>query len=156
MRFFINLEDNNILEFDEENDSYNIISPIYEYMQNNETIKNILKDKFDSILEVFKDSPNKTNQIINKNLNQKMIKIKTNLAQEFKELWQTINKKSKIVYKNIKNDELINAVVTKFNNQKIEPNLIYLETKKYDTQKNKNINENNKMNIIWNYRQIFL
>lgn len=142
MRFFINLEDNNILEFDEENDSYNIISPIYEYMQNNETIKNILKDKFDSILEVFKDSPNKTNQIINKNLNQKMIKIKTNLAQEFKELWQTINKKSKIVYKNIKNDELINAVVTKFNNQKIEPNLIYLETKKYDTQKNKIITEN--------------
>ena len=136
-RFFSHLRDNNILEFDEENDSYNIISPIYEYMQNNETIKNILKDKFDSILEVFKDSPNKTSQIINKNLNQKMIKIKTNLAQEFKELWQTINKKSKIVYKNIKNDELINAVVTKFNNQKIEPNLIYLETKKYDTQKNK-------------------
>ncbi|MDD7513987.1 MAG: DEAD/DEAH box helicase family protein, partial [Campylobacter lanienae] len=109
-RFFIHLQDNNILEFDEENDSYNIISPIYEYIQNNETIKNILKDKFDSILEVFKDSPNKTSQIINKNLNQKMIKIKTNLAQEFKELWQTINKKSKIVYKNIQNDELINAV----------------------------------------------
>lgn len=142
MRFFIHLQDNNILEFDEENDRYNIISPIYEYMQNNETLKNLLKDKFDSILEVFKDSSNKTSQIINKNLNQKMVKIKTNLAKEFKELWQTINKKSKIVYKNIQNDELINAIVAKFNNQKIEPNFIYLETKKYDTQKNKIITEN--------------
>lgn len=141
-RFFTDLENDGILEFDEENDRYNIISPIYEYMKDNKKLKELLKNKFESILEVFKDSPNKTSQIINKNLNQTMINIKINLANEFKELWKTINKKSKIVYKNIKNDELINAVVTKFNNQKIEPNLIYLETKKYDTQKNKIITEN--------------
>ncbi|HDX8147326.1 TPA: DEAD/DEAH box helicase, partial [Campylobacter fetus] len=141
-RFFTDLENDGILEFDEENDRYNIISPIYEYMKENQSLKELLKDKFDPILEVFKDSSNKTSQIINKNLSSKNIKIKNHLAKEFKELWQTINKKSKIIYKNIKTDELIKSVVNKFNHIKLDPNFIYLETKKYDAQNNKIITEN--------------
>ncbi|RUT51166.1 restriction endonuclease [Campylobacter fetus] len=141
-RFFTDLENDGILKFDEGNDRYNIISPIYEYMKENQSLKELLKYKFDPILEVFKDSPNKTSQIVNKNLSSKNIKIKKHLAKEFKELWQTINKKSKIIYRNIKTDELIKSVVNKFNHIKLDPNFIYLETKKYDAQNNKIITEN--------------
>ncbi|WP_162166455.1 DEAD/DEAH box helicase family protein [Campylobacter fetus] len=153
-RFFTDLENDGILEFDEENDRYNIISPIYEYMKENQSLKELLKDKFDPILEVFKDSSNKTSQIINKNLSSKNIKIKNHLAKEFKELWQTINKKSKIIYKNIKTDELIKSVVNKFNHIKLDPNFIYLETKKYDAQNNKIITENTQTIDKITYRDI--
>ncbi|ANE36057.1 type III restriction/modification system, res subunit [Campylobacter iguaniorum] len=153
-RFFIHLQDNNILDFDEENNRYNIISPLYEYMQNSEIIKNILKDKFIPILEVFKDSANKTSQIINKNVKSQNIKIRSNLANEFKELWQTINQKSKIIYKNIQTQNLIDDVVLEFNKTTIEKTLISLETKKYNAQKDKIVIENTKIIDEINYQNL--
>ena len=101
-RFTIALEYLGLAEFDEESDTFKIISPIYEGIINDDKIKNLLKDKFDRILEAFKEPTNKHSQIINSNKKEEKIKIKKNLAKEFKELWQTINKRAILTYNNIK------------------------------------------------------
>lgn len=66
-RFTIALEDLGLAEFDEESDTFKIISPIYEGIINDDKIKNLLKDKFYRILEAFKEPTNKHSQIINSN-----------------------------------------------------------------------------------------
>ena len=72
-RFTIALEDLGLAEFDEESDTFKIISPIYEGIINDEKIKNLLKDKFDRILEAFKEPTNKHSQIINSNKKEEKI-----------------------------------------------------------------------------------
>ena len=109
-RFTIALEDLGLAEFDEESDTFKIISPIYEGIINDDKIKNLLKDKFDRILEAFKEPTNKHSQIINSNKKEEKIKIKKNLAKEFRELWQTINKRAILTYNNINKDILLREI----------------------------------------------
>ncbi len=109
-RFTIALEDLGLAEFDEESDTFKIISPIYEGIINDDKIKNLLKDKFYRILEAFKEPTNKHSQIINSNKKEEKIKIKKNLAKEFKELWQTINKRAILTYNNINKDILLKEI----------------------------------------------
>ena len=61
---------------------------------------------------------------------------------EFKELWETINKKSIIVYKDLNEEELINSISKEFNKLKInEVNIKYL-SQEYDAENNIIINKN--------------
>lgn len=136
-RFTIALEDLGLAEFDEESDTFKIISPIYEGIINDEKIKNLLKDKFYRILEAFKEPTNKHSQIINSNKKEEKIKIKKNLAKEFKELWQTINKRAILTYNNMNKDILLREITKRFNNEKIEKEKIIYEKKVYDTKHNK-------------------
>ena len=115
-RFTIALEDLGLAEFDEESDTFKIISPIYEGIINDDKIKNLLKDKFYRILEAFKEPTNKHSQIINSNKKEEKIKIKKNLAKEFKELWQTINKRAILTYNNINKDILLKEITKRFKN----------------------------------------
>lgn len=140
-RFTIALEDLGLAEFDEESDTFKIISPIYEGIINDDKIKNLLKDKFYRILEAFKEPTNKHSQIINSNKKEEKIKIKKNLAKEFKELWQTINKRAILTYNNINKDILLKEITKRFNNEKIEKEKIIYEKKVYDTKHNKIITE---------------
>lgn len=119
-RFTIALEDLGLIEFDEDNDNYKIVSSIYDGIAENETIKNLLKDKFYRILEAFKEPTNKHSQIINSNKKEEKIKIKKNLAKEFKELWQTINKRAILTYNNINKDILLKEITKRFNNEKLK------------------------------------
>ncbi len=140
-RFAIILQDSNIVEFDEAEDNYKIISPIYEGIKNNEDIKDslkkLLKDKFDKVLEIFKEPANKHPQIINSNKKEDKIKIKKNLAKEFRELWQTINKKAVITYNNINKQTLIKEITKRFNDTKIDKEIITYEKKVYDAKLNR-------------------
>ena len=153
-RFTIALEDLGLAEFDEESDTFKIISPIYEGIINDEKIKNLLKDKFDRILEAFKEPTNKHSQIINSNKKEEKIKIKNNLAKEFKELWQTINKRAILTYNNINKDILLKEITKRFNNEKIEKEKIIYEKKIYDTKHNKIITEEVKSFAIKDYSKI--
>ena len=135
-------------EFDEESDTFKIISPIYEGIINDDKIKNLLKDKFYRILEAFKEPTNKHSQIINSNKKEEKIKIKKNLAKEFKELWQTINKRAILTYNNINKDILLKEITKRFNNEKIEKEKIIYEKKVYDTKHNKIITEEVKTGIF--------
>ncbi|WP_288520915.1 hypothetical protein [uncultured Brachyspira sp.] len=153
-RFTIALEDLGLAEFDEESDTFKIISPIYEGIINDDKIKNLLKDKFYRILEAFKEPTNKHSQIINSNKKEEKIKIKKNLAKEFKELWQTINKRAILTYNNINKDILLKEITKRFNNEKIEKEKIIYEKKVYDTKHNKIITEEVKSFSIKDYSKI--
>ncbi|MCQ2864565.1 DEAD/DEAH box helicase family protein [Helicobacter pylori] len=144
-KLFVELENSNALEFDETNDTYKIIAPIYEMMQNNEKIKNLLgAEKFSAVLSAFKmaeDPTNKRDQIINANQPQEKVKIRQNLAKEFKELWQTINAQSQLSYQNIQKNKLIESIAKAFNESHVMCEAITFESKRYDPQTNRIITE---------------
>ena len=136
-RFLIALEDLNLVEFNENSNIYKIIAPIYEAIKENENLKRLVGDKFECVLESFKVINNTKEQVQNANLPKERVKIKTNLAQEFKELWQSINQKSILVYKNIQEQSLIEAIAKSFNQNKIPKESIVFESKIYDVKTNK-------------------
>ncbi|WQY04560.1 DEAD/DEAH box helicase family protein [Helicobacter pylori] len=149
------LEILNALEFDETNDAYKIIAPIYETMQNNEKIKNLLgAEKFSAVLSAFKmaeDPTNKRDQIINANQPPEKVKIRQNLAKEFKELWQTINAQSQLSYQNIQKNKLIESIAKAFNESHVMCEAIIFESKRYDAKTNQIITEQSNTLKIKNY-----
>ncbi|MCQ2634954.1 DEAD/DEAH box helicase family protein [Helicobacter pylori] len=149
------LETLNAVEFDETNNAYKIIAPIYETMQNNEKIKNLLgAEKFSAVLSAFKmaeDPTNKRDQIINANQPPEKVKIRQNLAKEFKELWQTINAQSQLSYQNIQKTKLIESIAKAFNESHVSTEVIKIESKRYDPKTNKIITEQSNTLKIKNY-----
>ncbi|GAA8811591.1 DEAD/DEAH box helicase family protein [Helicobacter pylori] len=140
------LETLNAVEFDETNNAYKIIAPICETMQNNEkTIKDFLSDEeYRAVLSAFKMAENPTNkrdQVINANQPQEKVKIRQNLAKEFKELWQTINAQSRISYQNIQKTKLIESIAKAFNESHVSAETIIFESQWYDPKTNRIITE---------------
>ncbi len=140
------LETLNAVEFDETNNAYKIIAPICEIMQNNEErIKSFLSDEeYHVVLSAFKmaeDPTNKHDQVINANQSQEKVKIRQNLAKEFKELWQTINAQSQLSYQNIQKTKLIESIAKAFNENHVSAEVIKFESKRYDPKTNKIITE---------------
>ncbi|MFP6085585.1 DEAD/DEAH box helicase family protein [Helicobacter pylori] len=154
-QFCIELENSNALEFDETNDAYKIIAPIYETMQNNEKIKNLLgAEKFSAVLSAFKMAENPTNkrdQVINANQSQEKVKIRQNLAKEFKELWQIINAQSQLSYQNIQKNKLIESIAKAFNESHVMCEAIIFESKRYDAKTNQIITEQSNTLKVKNY-----
>lgn len=139
-KFLDKLEDLKFLEFDEESDSYKIIAPIYEALQN-ESIKELLGEHYQQILEAFKPRENKNDYVVNANKPKEQINIKPHLAKEFKELWQSINAQAKIIYENIQEENLIESIVESFNKTSISKEQILYEKKVYDTKNNRIITQ---------------
>lgn len=136
-RLLMKLEDLNLVEFDELGNIYKIIAPIYEAIKDNEDLKKLLNNKFDSILESFKNLNTTKEQVQNANAPKEKVKIRQTLAEEFKELWNTINQKSLIVYQNINQDSLIQSIAKEFNKIQIQKEMIAFESKIFDTENNK-------------------
>ncbi|GAA7095978.1 restriction endonuclease [Helicobacter pylori] len=150
------LETLNAVEFDETNNAYKIIAPICEIMQNNEErIKDFLSDEeYRAVLSAFKmaeDPTNKRDQIINANQPPEKVKIRQNLAKEFKELWQTINAQSQLSYQNIQKNKLIESIAKAFNESQVMHEVIIFESKRYDAKTNQIITEQSNTLKIKNY-----
>ncbi len=150
------LEELNAVEFDETNNAYAIIAPICETMQNNEEkIKSFLSDEeYHAVLSAFKMAENPTNkrdQIINANCPQEKVKIRQDLAKEFKELWQTINTQASISYQNIQKTKLIESIAKAFNESHVIREAIVFESKRYDPQTNRIITEDSDFLKFKNY-----
>lgn len=126
-----------VIEYNEENNTYKIISPIYEAIKDNEEAKEILGDDFEWVLEQFKESDNKHDQLINANKSQEKVQIRKELAKDFKALWRTINAKAQLTYYNIQKQALIDSIAQAFNQAKIEKESIRYERKIYDAKHNK-------------------
>lgn len=135
-RFQTALEDLGLIEFDKENNNYKIVSSVYDGIKYDDSIKNLLGDKFDRILDAFKEPSNKHTQIKDENRDEEKIKIRKNLAKEFRELWRTINQKAILTYNNINKESLIKEIVKKFNAINIPEETIVYEKKIYDAKKN--------------------
>lgn len=139
-KFLVKLEDLKFLELDKESDSYRIIAPIYEALQE-PSIKELLKEHYNQVLEAFKPRENKNDYMQNANKPKEQINIKPHLAKAFKELWQSINAQAKIVYENINQKHLIESIIKSFNANPIAKEQILYEKKVYDSKNNKIITQ---------------
>ncbi|GAA7660605.1 DEAD/DEAH box helicase family protein [Helicobacter pylori] len=160
-KFCDTLETLNAVEFDETNNAYKIIAPICETMQNNkEVIKDFLSDEeYCAVLSAFKMAENPTNkhdQVINANQSQEKVKIRQNLAKEFKELWQTINAQSRISYQNIQKTKLIESIAKAFNESHVSAEAIKFENQWYDPKTNRIITEQSSTLKIRDYANALL
>ena len=118
-----------------------IQSSIQDFLKNNRNELDIVSDfnntekindeRYNEILKIFTD--NKP-PITDKNKKNKKVKIRQEKWQEFKEIWETINKKSKIVYKDIQEKEIIEQVAEKFNDEQIPPIQTKIYKEVYNTQ----------------------
>lgn len=61
--------------------------------------------------------------------------------EEFKELWDKINKKARIIYQNIKEQNIIDEVALAFNTLNIEKERVYYQRKLFDVKQNSIITE---------------
>ncbi|EKA2508424.1 DEAD/DEAH box helicase family protein [Campylobacter upsaliensis] len=139
-RLLLTLEDLKLIAFDESNNTYIIQAPIYESIKDDDKIKELLGESFPKVLEFFKakESPstNKHNQVESGDKKQEQVTIRPNLAKDFKELWEKINQKAKITYQDIKEQDIIDQAVKKFNETNIEKESYTYERKRYDAQQN--------------------
>lgn len=128
------LEDENIITFREANDNYTINSSIYEFLtHHSDKISFIDTARLQIIKDTFFD-----NKIAVENGNKEKIKVKIRADKlaEFKELWETINRKSKLVYRDITQHELIDVIAKTFNAENIPPTQIKILEQSYNSQKN--------------------
>ncbi|MDL0103386.1 DEAD/DEAH box helicase family protein [Campylobacter felis] len=134
------LEDLELIAFDESDNTYIIQAPIYESIKDDDKIKKLLGESFDKVLKFFKakesQSPNKHDQIESGDKKSDQVTIRPKLAKDFKELWEKINRKAKITYQDIKEQDIINQAAEEFNKTNIEKESYTYERKRYDAQQN--------------------
>lgn len=141
------LDENQIIQV--ENDHYNIIGNISEFVQTHKD--DVLDCKIDEelyntlIQELHKierqSKENNTPLVTNGNKKTQTVNIRQDKLEQFKELWETINRKSKIVYKEIQEDTIIEKIATIFNAEEIPAVYTKIETKEYDVHTNRVINK---------------
>ena len=127
------LEECDIVIYDEVKDEYTITSSIDEFLKSNKDKFNFLSDeKFQILKDIFVS--NDKLPIEDANKPKQKIHIRKTKLDEFKELWETINKQANIIYKDINEETLIENICKEFNNLNIAPLHIKIETKTYNPQ----------------------
>jgi type III restriction enzyme len=143
-RFLNLLEDEEVITYSEEAETYHIKSSIYEFINNNaDKIKFIDEKRLSEIKEIFKEVKP---PVENANKKPVKVKIRQDKLEEFKALWEAINRKSKLVYEDIKQDDLIAHIAKQFNQENIDPTQIKLIEQTYNSHKNQI--ENNSETIL--------
>lgn len=137
-KFIHLLEDNNIIKFDKTKNEYQIISSVNEFIKQHKNNFDFLSpERYEQILKIFTEN---RPPITDGNKSRKKVKIREKQWGSFKELWETINKKSKIVYKGIQEEEekkIIKQIAEQFKKEDITPIKIKVRTEVYNTQKDK-------------------
>ncbi|AXA34153.1 DEAD/DEAH box helicase family protein [Francisella adeliensis] len=129
------LEDYKIIEFDDELEKYRIISSIYDFIENNSDKLSFLSDdRLQEIKELFKS---RKPLVEDRNQAREKLKIRQEQAKKFKELWETINRKAEIVYKDISEQEIISKIINEFNKESFAQVDTRVITKVYDPIKDK-------------------
>ncbi|ACD30374.1 restriction endonuclease [Francisella tularensis] len=129
------LEDNQIIEFDESIEKYKIISSIYDFIENNaDKLSFLSNDRLQEIKQLFKS---RKSLIEDKNKTIEKLKIRQEQAKKFKELWETINRKAEIVYKDINELDIINKIADAFDTENFSQIDTKVITKVYDPIKDK-------------------
>ena len=155
-RLITQLEDNNIIELKDK--KFTILSPLLDFITTHK--EEVLACKIDedlySSLCVKLEEFGTTKIIENGNIKPKTVNIKQDKLEQFKKLWETINRKAKIVYKDIEEDNIIECIVDKFNQEDIRPVYSKIEIKEFNADKNiienKETQNLDKINFIKNER----
>ena len=96
--------------------------------------KGIKEADYEEIRNIF--SNNSESRVKDKTRKIEMVSIRREGWDRFKELWETINKKSRLVYGDIDEETLIASIAEVFNKETIKPVLIKVTRQTYDTKEN--------------------
>lgn len=113
-----------------------IQSPILDFLSNHRSdFSWIDENRFIAIQKIFSDNHNLV--IEDKNKITKTIRVRGKHWQNFKTLWEAINKKSSIVYQNIQEQDLINIIANAFNNEAISEEKTTIIKEVYHAKENR-------------------
>ena len=131
------LEDKKTISWEEENKKYFIQGSIRECLKKYKNEIDFLGDetRFQDIVKKFEDDSK--NAVENRNAKKIKVKIRQKKLAKFKQLWETINKKVTITYKDIEEERIRKNIAEKFNKETIEPVKIFIQTKEYNHQDDK-------------------
>ncbi len=129
------LEDKAIVKYNEDMGEYKILSPIAEYLKTHKDELSFIptEERYDFILQIFAQQ-SIAPENVNNAPNPTNVSIKASQLNAFKQLWESINKKSAIIYKDIEEDYLISTIAEKFNDENIDPIKMRIITQEYDSQ----------------------
>ena len=120
IRLLIQLEEHGIIEHKEKYDEYLIKSSVLSFLKNNRDKFPFLSDeRYEYVKSLFAE--NSRRSVIDKNRNPRMVRILDAPWKKFKALWESINKKADLVYRDIREEDLINGISGKFNKIPIPP-----------------------------------
>lgn len=113
-----------------------ILSPISDFLLKNEDglKSDFTSDRFKDIKKIFQENDD---YIVDKSRDRKLVKIKLDQWSKFKELWEVINKKSEMYYKDIDEDEIIKNIVKRFDEVSIDKVSIKIKRSKFNSEKNR-------------------
>ncbi len=113
-----------------------ILSPILDFFSTHRDAFAFIDDaRFNDIQKMF--SNNHLSNVEDKNKSVEKVTIKRHHWKKFKKLWEVINKKSKIVYQDINEENLINAIATNFNDEEVLPEKITITKEIYNSKQDK-------------------
>ena len=117
-------------------EGFTVHDQISPYLQKHrKCFPHITDERFKVIIHEF-DKIMQRQQVSDGNKPPLMVKIKPNEWHKFKEMWETINKKAEIVYKDICDNDILNQVVTTFRSEEIYPDGSKTIAYKYDCEIN--------------------
>ncbi|MBC6497870.1 MAG: DEAD/DEAH box helicase family protein [Alphaproteobacteria bacterium GM7ARS4] len=124
--------------------------------QHKQEFQAFLKERYDTLYKDFKNAKDARHEpaIGSSNKDDVKVPIRHNKAQELKDLWHAITREARIVYENIKDEDIINSVRDDFANETIDPVYIHVKTKRYDHMQDKIIPEDTKTLGIRDFWQV--
>lgn len=152
-RLLNTLEDEKVISFLEATDNYQINQSIYEFInQHTDKLSFLDKTRLEIVKDIFKEVKL---PVENGNKKPTKVKIRHDKFKEFKILWETINRKSKLIYQDIQKGDLITSIAERFNQEKIDPIEIKIIEQTYHSHKNQIENKqetilSNKVNFFAN------
>ena len=137
MNLLFGLQSAGIIEFDKAANDYKINSSVLPYLRAHRGDFQILQDeaRYQFICGLFDN--NHDNMVKDGNQKPKMVKVRRAQWREFQQLWETINKESKIVYQAINEQKIIHATVAAFAAEDIQSVHNHHTRQKLDPQTNK-------------------
>lgn len=135
-RFIIVCEDNGILKQNADG-ALEIKSPIIEFIKNNkntDTFSKFSVQDIENLENAFEQSSHA--RVTDGNKQPPKVAIRPNKYKEFQVLWETIHRKSKIVYQDLNEQDLIDTVIKNFKDETIPPLVPHIIEKEYDTHTN--------------------
>ncbi|MCY4226412.1 MAG: DEAD/DEAH box helicase family protein [Gammaproteobacteria bacterium] len=117
------------------NDEGEIQIPIIDFMRANRPLfKTIDNVRYAEICSIFNMSHRPA--VNDNNRRKRSVNVRRGQWQEFKEFWELINRKAKIVYRHIHEEQLITSISSQFNEKEVPPDSAYARDEWLDTHEN--------------------
>ena len=126
-----------IIEYRKDTEDYLIKSDVLDFIKANRQVlldAEIDDEDYAKIENIF--SGNYENIVKNKNRETNMVTVRREGWDRFKDLWEAINRESRLVYKDIDEDALIESIVAEFSGATISQVRIKVTRQTYDAKKN--------------------